>query len=166
MRLHPSVPILSRICTEAYVLSEQSGVKPTIEVGTTIMIPMHSIHRDPEYYSLPEEFIPERFDEEFGGVKAFRDKGILFPFGDGPRICLGLFKVFYVTFYNNYINFLFKNNKTGIKFALAQTKAAIAEIIDKFELTKSTKTQLPLVMEPKHFLNVKLGGLWVDFKNI
>ena len=41
-----------------------------------------------EYYTNPNEFIPERFDPENGGIKAFKDRGVLAPFGDGPRICL------------------------------------------------------------------------------
>lgn len=38
-----------------------------------------------EYYHQPDDFIPERFDEANGGVKAFYNKGVLIPFGDGPR---------------------------------------------------------------------------------
>jgi cytochrome P450 len=38
-----------------------------------------------DYYHLPDEFIPERFDPEHGGVKAFYDRGVLIPFGEGPR---------------------------------------------------------------------------------
>jgi cytochrome P450 len=35
-----------------------------------------------EYYPKPDEFIPERFDAEHGGVKAFKDRGVLIPFGN------------------------------------------------------------------------------------
>lgn len=93
-----------------------------------------------EYYPEPEKFIPERFNPEHGGVKAFKDKGILLPFGDGPRICLGQ------------------------RFALMQSKAAIAEIVRKFEISVNDKTQRPLVLDPKEFINVKIGKLWLDFK--
>lgn len=93
-----------------------------------------------DYYPEPEKFMPERFDREHGGVKAFRDKGVLLPFGDGPRMCLGM------------------------RFALMQAKAAIAEIIRNFEITVNTKTQNPLVIDPKEFVNVKAGGIWLDFK--
>ena len=77
-----------------------------IEKGLRIFIPILSIHHDAgksnlkhnlikfyfnnflEYYHDPKKFIPERFDVEHGGVKAFKDRGVLIPFGDGPRICL------------------------------------------------------------------------------
>jgi len=31
---------------------------------------------------------------------------------------------------------------------------------------KSSKTKLPLVIEPKEFINVKVGGIWVDYKKL
>lgn len=67
---------------------------------------------------------------------------MLLPFGDGPRICLGQ------------------------RFALMQSKAAIAELVRNFELSVNDKTQRPLLMDPKEFINVKLGGIWLDFKPI
>lgn len=94
------------------------------------------------YYSDPVKFKPERFDAEHGGIKAFRDKCVFLPFGDGPRMCLGL------------------------KFALMQSKAAIAEIVRNFEITVDPKTILPLVIDPKQFMNIKIGGLWLNFKSV
>jgi cytochrome P450 len=73
-------------------------------------------------------------------VKAFKDKGVLLPFGDGPRICLGQ------------------------RFALMQSKAAIAQIVRNFEISVNEKTQNPLVLDPKEFINVKIGKIWLDFK--
>jgi hypothetical protein len=47
-----------------------------------------------------------------------------------------------------------------------QSKAAIAEIVRKFEISVNAKTQHPLVLDPKEFINVKIGKLWLDFKPI
>lgn len=101
------------------------------------------MHYDPEYYDEPEKFKPERFDPENGGVKEYKDKGVFFPFGDGPRICLGM------------------------RFALAQSKAAIVELINNFELSVDPRTQdNPLVIDPNEFLNIEVGGLWLNFKSL
>lgn len=47
---------------------------------------------------------------------------------------------------------------------MAQSKAAIAEILRNFEITVNPKTKEPLVLDPKAFLLLPIGGLWVDFK--
>ena len=53
-----------------------------------------------------------------------------------------------------------------MRFALTQSKAAIVEILRNFEVTANKKTQEPLILDAKEFLNVKAGGLWIDFKPI
>jgi hypothetical protein len=47
-----------------------------------------------------------------------------------------------------------------------QSKAAIVEIVRKFEISVNNKTQRPLVIDETQFLNIKKGGLWLDFKPI
>lgn len=49
---------------------------------------MYSIHHDPKYYPNPDIFDPERFSPE---EKAKRPSGTQLSFGDGPRLCLGMF---------------------------------------------------------------------------
>lgn len=53
-----------------------------------------------------------------------------------------------------------------MRFALAQTKAAMVEIVNNFQISVNKKTQRPLIIDPKEFLNIKTGGLWLDLKSI
>lgn len=158
LRLHPPAPLTNRECTEPIELECVKGKMVQFNKGDSLNIPIYSIHRDPgkvfssgfiekhslkyflDYYPEPEKFQPERFNPEHGGIKAFKDKGVFMPFGDGPRICLGM------------------------RFALMLSKSAIVQLVRNFEITVNRKTQKPLVMDPKEFLNVKAGGIWLDFK--
>ena len=52
-----------------------------------------------------------------------------------------------------------------MRFALLQSKAALAAIVRNFEISVNEKTQdNPLIIDPKEFLNIKVGGLWLNFK--
>jgi len=44
------------------------------------------MHRDPRYYEEPEAFRPERW---LDGLADRLPAGAYFPFGDGPRRCIG-----------------------------------------------------------------------------
>lgn len=109
-----------------------------IKKGTLVHIPSYSIMRDPEHYPNPEVFDPDRFSPENGGLKRYRDKGVYLPFGDGPRICLGM------------------------RFGMLQVKVAIVEILRNFELKENAKTRLPQNFEPGNFMLVPLCGVWAD----
>jgi cytochrome P450 len=81
MRLYPPAWIIGRRAMTDY------------EVGGYI-IPRDSIvvcsqwvtHRDPRFFPDPERFDPERFRPE---AKEARPKFSYFPFGGGPRVCIG-----------------------------------------------------------------------------
>ena len=84
LRKYPTIGFLPRICTETYKVPDTDLV---LEKGTRVIIPVYGIHHDPDYYPDPEIFDPERFNDE---NKAKRPNYTFLPFGEGPRICIGM----------------------------------------------------------------------------
>lgn len=78
LRLYPSAYFLPRQCAQD---DEIDGVK--MKAGSNVFISIRHIHRNPEVYDRPNDFIPERFLE-----KPKHTHGFL-PFGGGPRVCIG-----------------------------------------------------------------------------
>jgi len=85
LRKYPLLFALFRVASKTYRVPNDSLI---IEKGQKILIPIFSLHYDPRYFSDPEVFNPERFSTE---EKAKRPKGVYLPFGDGPRICIGMY---------------------------------------------------------------------------
>lgn len=81
LRKYPILAMLNRECAKDHKLV---GTDWTIEKGTSIVIPVMGLHRDPDIYEDPMVFRPERFlDSPNGNGKV---KGVFYmPFGDGPR---------------------------------------------------------------------------------
>lgn len=79
MRKYPAGPYLTRESSSDYHLP---GTNVTIEKGMTVVLPVHAIHYDPEYYPDPWTFDPERFEAE---EKQKRHPMTFLTFGSGPR---------------------------------------------------------------------------------
>ncbi|XP_045454337.1 cytochrome P450 4C1-like [Melitaea cinxia] len=60
--------------------------KITLPVGTSLVIPIHDLHRDPRYWEDPYKVKPERFLPE--NIKN-QDPNAFIPFSLGPMDCLG-----------------------------------------------------------------------------
>ena len=58
----------------------------TIPRGATLAMFQWVAHRDARYFDRPEEFIPDRWTDDF--VKRL-PRCAYFPFGAGPRVCIG-----------------------------------------------------------------------------
>lgn len=82
LRLYPSAWLLPRHAAEGDTLAGYS-----IEAGTDIVVCPYLTHRDPELWPDPEHFDPRRFTTPDGRPA---HPGAYFPFGIGPRACLGL----------------------------------------------------------------------------
>jgi len=76
-----------------------------IPAGSEIIIGIFGVHRQPETFSNPDEFIPERY-EEGTRVPPFK----MIPFSAGPRNCIGQ------------------------KFAQLEMKMMLAKIVREYEL--------------------------------
>ena len=57
----------------------------TIAKGTVVLACQYFVHRDPRWWSHPEQFRPERWEE----TARDRPRFAYFPFGAGTRICIG-----------------------------------------------------------------------------
>jgi cytochrome P450 len=57
-----------------------------IPSGALVVVCQYAMHRDPRFFPDPEKFDPERWMPE---AKAARPQFSFFPFGGGPRRCLG-----------------------------------------------------------------------------
>ena len=86
LRLYPSVPFIFRECSKDYNVPDSKLVIPK---GTSVFVPLMGLHRDPEIFENPLQFKPERFLNSSNG--SGNSKGLFYlPFGDGPRICIGM----------------------------------------------------------------------------
>lgn len=81
MRLYPPAWAIVRNSLKD---SDLGGYR--VPAGATVMMSQWVMHRDPRYYDQPEQFNPDRWLE--GRAKG-ASKFTYFPFGGGPRTCIG-----------------------------------------------------------------------------
>jgi cytochrome P450 len=80
MRLFPPVWALARQALEE---DEIGGFQ--IPRGSMVLLSPYVTHRHPGYWEFPERFDPDRFR----GERSHESRLAYFPFGGGPRICIG-----------------------------------------------------------------------------
>lgn len=81
MRLYPPSWFVGRRSTRAVELAGYP-----IPVNSLLLTSQYVVHRDPRFYPEPERFDPERWTPE---AQAARPKLSYYPFGAGPRRCIG-----------------------------------------------------------------------------
>nr|XP_050868697.1 cytochrome P450 6a2-like isoform X5 [Vespula vulgaris] len=138
-RMHTLLDIMGRMCTNTIELKGNDGLTCKVEPGTKIIIPIHSMQRDPRYWTNPEAFDPDRWNEE---RKGSINKYCFLPFGEGPRICVGL------------------------RMGLLQVKAAIATLLMKYRIERNPRTTYPVKIGVLGVLSTPIDGLWVYLKRL
>ena len=81
MRVYPPVYSVGR---RAQRTCEFGGY--TLPEGTTVLMSQWVMHHDSRYFDDPLEFRPERWND---GLAKRIPKFAYFPFGGGPRLCVG-----------------------------------------------------------------------------
>lgn len=79
LRLYPPAPIMARDATEDIDFGDFQIKKKQV-----IWIPVYCVHRNKSYWTDPDRFWPERFEDR----KAI-ERFSFIPFGEGPKICIG-----------------------------------------------------------------------------
>ena len=106
-----------RLYPPAWITDRQNVTDDTlagfyIKKETLIGVSFYELHRNPKYWKSPDEFIPERF---LGEQKKLSMQ-YFYPFGAGPRMCI------------------------GAGFAIYEMCLTIAQIVKKYEIKSSTDT--------------------------
>ncbi|XP_031278121.1 uncharacterized protein LOC116136587 [Pistacia vera] len=125
LRLYPPVALFIRATMKEFKLGEMK-----IPPGVLIALPMILVHQDEQYWGADaKDFNPDRFSQ--GVSKASKnDQVSFFPFGWGPRICIGQ------------------------NFALLEAKLALTMIVQNFSFQLSpTYVHAPargVAIQPQH----------------
>ncbi|MGP3973989.1 cytochrome P450 [Streptomyces sp. 8N114] len=114
MRLYPSAPGITRRSTADIEIAGH-----LIPAGATVFLSPWVTHRHPAYWKDPEVFAPERFAP---GEEADRPRYAWFPFGGGPRACIGQY------------------------FGMLESVLAVSAILQKYEL-EAVDTEVRLVQK-------------------
>ena len=114
MRLYPPAWLIGRRNVADDVIGGFA-----IPAGTNCLIPTICLHRSPKYWDKPLEFNPDRFAAD--KVKE-QTKYTYFPFGGGPRLCIG-------------------NN-----FALMEMQVVLASVLQRYRL--ELKDNTPIELDP------------------
>ena len=133
LRLYPPVVQLDR---QAHTEIELGGV--TYPAGVVLSLPIVFIHHDKDVWGEDaDEFRPGRFAD--GISRASKDSPAFFPFGWGPRVCVGQ------------------------NFALVEAKMALSTILQHFSFGLSpsyTHAPFPVsTLQPDHGAQIMLKKL-------
>ncbi|XP_017770221.1 PREDICTED: cytochrome P450 9e2-like isoform X3 [Nicrophorus vespilloides] len=140
LRKWPSTFVVDRVCVKPYTIPalEKSESDLHLNAGDVLWLPIFGIQRDPNYYTDPERFDPERFNDENKGRIG---TSTYIPFGLGPRNCI------------------------GSRFALLETKLLFIQILSNFKIEVDAETTVPLKLDRHKFGITSEGGFWLGFKS-
>nr|QUF59373.1 cytochrome p450 CYP3044B6 [Brachionus angularis] len=124
LRMFPAAIRSDRVANKDY---ENEGIK--IKKDQVIAVPIFALHYNPDIYEKPDEFIPERFNEE---NRKSRDNITYLPFGQGPRNCIGM------------------------RFAQLEMKLTLAKILSKYRFIKCDKTPEKIIIDNSFFARPKI----------
>jgi cytochrome P450 len=128
LRLYPPAWGLARLAVEDHRIAGYPVTK-----GMGVAMAQWVVHRDPRWYDAPEEFRPERWE---GDLLKRLPKFAYFPFGGGPRQCI------------------------GNAFALMEASLILATIAQKFRLRLVTDHMVQplasITLRPRHGVRVTL----------
>lgn len=126
MRLYPPAYFIDRVN-----IAEDEFNGMHFEAGSNLLFSVYEMHRHPELWNHPEQFLPERFED---GGRQFSSQ--YFPFGAGPRKCIG-------------------NN-----FAMFEMIIAVSELISRYKIHadfESIEITPLITLKPKNaFLRFEL----------
>ncbi|XP_035789952.1 cytochrome P450 6a2-like isoform X2 [Anopheles albimanus] len=142
LRMHPPAATMHKTCTKKYIMRrgerDEAGHDLGVYVreGTPILIPVLALHMDAKYFPEPQKFDPDRFSPE---RKVTHEGTVYLPFGEGPRICVGM------------------------KFGQTQVKLGLLKLILQFRVSIGPNHK-PFCVDPRSLIYQAKYGLLLTFE--
>ncbi|XP_058460161.1 probable cytochrome P450 6a14 [Malaya genurostris] len=136
LRKYPPIEGLNRAPDSDYRIPDSEHVIPK---HTAVIIPVYAIHHDEDIYPDPERFDPDRFLPK---VVSSRHPYSFLPFGEGPRICIGL------------------------RFGVMQAKVGLITLLRSFRFLPSSRTPDTIRFDPKSFVLSPIEGNYLKVERI
>lgn len=128
MRLYPPAWRIGRTTSEQFEIADY-----VLPAGANILLSQWVTHRDPRWFPDPERFSPDRWEEK---STAQLPRFAYFPFGGGPRVCI------------------------GAGFAMMEATLLLASIAQRFRLRLVPEQQIEplpsITLRPKNGIRVQL----------
>jgi cytochrome P450 len=130
LRLYPPAYVIGRQVIEPFELGGYA-----VPRGAEVLLSPYSVQRDRRLYDAPERFDPDRW---LGSEPGARPRFAYFPFGGGPRVCI------------------------GNHFAMLESVLVFAMLMQRFELEPAAGFALRLA--PAVTLRPAAGGIAVQVR--
>nr|AVL92856.1 CYP450 [Locusta migratoria] len=139
LRLYPPFAMMARMCVKRYRVPASETGEPAIDVnpGDILWFPIFGLHTDPELFPNPQQFDPERFNDD--RKKLIKPYSYI-PFGVGPRFCI------------------------ANRFAMMEAKVLLIYLLSEFTIEPTDRTPSPLKFTATGFSPTVDGGLWLNIK--
>lgn len=136
LRKYSIFPYLSRLTETDYKIPESDSL---IHKGVEVIVPIDAIHHDSNIYHDPNTFDPNRFLPQ--EIEKRHPMSYL-PFGDGPRVCIGL------------------------RFASLHVKIALIALINSLKFCTCEKTEKNILFGEKNFMLTPKNGILLKMESL
>lgn len=135
LRMYPPIIAFTTRCAgEDY----QYG-KYLIKKGTSVMVPTYHMHHDPQFWTDPEKFDPDRFSPE---NKHLIKQATYQPFGLGIRVCIGQ------------------------RLALVELASVTSQVLRRFRITHGPSQKPDLGLITYAFLMAPNDTVWIKLHKL
>lgn len=143
------------------------GTDVVLDRGVSVIVPVHAIQNDPEYFPEPDKFDPQRFEPE---ETKKRNPMTWLPFGEGPRSmlihceCFDLCNMIVTCILIDFFFSLHFLDCIAQRFGMMQTRIGLIHLLINYEFSVCDNTPIPMVFGNNPIVLSAKEGIYLKIK--